>query len=63
MGIYQGHQLVFKVSNVVACALNSMLSHISTSLNEMNKCIDVDVSNIIHQLSFKHSRTFAISLV
>mmetsp|Transcript_3094 Transcript_3094/g.4120 ORF Transcript_3094/g.4120 Transcript_3094/m.4120 type:complete len:122 (+) Transcript_3094:535-900(+) len=56
------------------CKLNfskKLLSHrqgITNSLlflgkNEMNKRIDIDISNIIHQLSFRNSRTFSLPLV
>ena len=65
MGIDQGHQLVFKAVNVVSHELISMLSHISKSnlSSQINKRIDCDISNIIHQLSFRHSRVFSIALV
>ena len=63
MGIQQGNQLVFKASHIVARELNSMLSHISNGTSQTNKRIDCDISNIVHLLSFKHSRIFSISLV
>lgn len=63
MGIKQGHQLVFKASNIVSCELCSMLEHVSSNDVVGNKHIDCDISNIVHQLSFRHSRVFTLSLV
>ena len=70
MGLKYGQQIVFKADNVVPRELHSMLNHMisekllpSTASPSQNQRIDCNVSNIIHQLSFKHSRVFSVALV
>ena len=70
MGINNSNQILFKASNLVACELHSIVDYMisnhylkncPTSLQ--HKRIDCDVSNIIHILSYHHSKIFSTAPV
>ncbi len=75
MGIKNGNQIMFKLSNAVAREVDLMLDVIqrkyTTTTNEddetasplRQRSIDCDVSNIIHKLSYRHSSIYSINLV
>ena len=70
MGIDNCNQLLFKASNIVARELNALLDFMISNqyFNNRNpllqhKRIDCDVSNIIHLLSYRHSKIFSTALV
>ena len=72
MGINDGGQLIFKMANVVARELDIMLDFITTKFttdnpptltNNTKRSIDVDVSNVIHKLSYRHSGIYSYALV
>ena len=68
MGLSSGRQVVFKMNNVVARELDIILDTTLPPTDRQNttankRRVNCDVSNIIHLLSFKHSRTFSTALV
>lgn len=68
MGIQNGKQVIFKMSNVVSRELRSLLKDVVFKLDSKRSNltqyrIDCDVSNILHLLSFKHNKTFTLALV
>ena len=70
MGLSSGRQVIFKMNNVVARELDIVLNVALPPTDTQNAAaasnkrqIDCDISNIIHHLAFKHSRTFSTALV
>ena len=70
MGIDNCNQLLFKASNIVARELDALLDFMISNQYFNNrkpslqhKRIDCDVSNIIHLLSYRHSKIFSTALV
>ena len=70
MGIDNCNQLLFKASNIVARELDALLDFMISNQYFKNrnpslqhKRIDCDVSNIIHLLSYRHSKIFSTALV
>ena len=69
MGIKNGGQIIFKMSNVVAKEIDLMLDVIMSNLPPgeqripSKQSIDCDISNIIHKISYRHSSIFSTLLV
>jgi hypothetical protein len=73
MGLKNGNQIIFKMTNVVARELDMMLDLIFQKFatdNNVNvprsiemKTMDIDVSNIIHKLAYCHSCIYSHALV
>ena len=71
MGIENGHYIILKAEYVVSSELSSMqdcimlpseVPNLSTA-HSLKKCIDCDISNVIHQLSNSCSRIYSLDLV
>ena len=69
MGVHQGSQLIVKMKYVVARELDMMVDLLSAKFPSSHlpapnhKTMDCDVSNILHELSFKHSSIFSSALL
>jgi len=69
LGIANGGQLLFKLNNVVARELDTIIDLIHAKFASNNtptrgyKTIDCDVSNIIHKLSYRNGSIYSIALV
>lgn len=69
MGIDSCSQII-NASGIVAIELDALLDQIVANINFKNcppglkqKQIDCDTSNILHRLSYKHSKIFSEALV
>lgn len=68
MGIHNGSQVVFKMTDIVSRELHLLLKEVVFKLDYTRSRlsqyrIDCDRSNILHLLSFKHSKVFTLALV
>jgi hypothetical protein len=73
MGLKNGNQIIFKMTNVVARELDMMLNLIFQKFASDNnddvpqliemKMMDIDVSNIIHKLAYCHTCIYSHALV
>ena len=67
MGIDNSANIIFKADSFVSRELVSALDHMSDDSSSRSasqtKRIDCDVSNIIHDLSYKHARVYSTKLV
>ena len=68
MGIQNGRQVIFKMTNVVSRELRSLLNDVvfkdDCTKNTLTQYrIDCDISNILHLLSFRHNKVFTLALV
>ena len=68
MGIQNGKQVLFKMTDVVSRELRSLLKDTVFKLDSTKSGItqyrmDCDISNILHLKSFKHHQSFTLALV
>ena len=77
MGIKNGSQILFKMNNVVKAELDLILNYTKTkyasntnttatsSINTLTNqtTIDIDISNVIHTIAFRHSGIYNTNLV